>query len=121
MPGPHPRHHGCRPRFRGGGHRRGQSLVELALVAPILVAMLLGAAQVGSIAFGLVSIDSAAREGARAGALAPNGSLVDYATNTTWYTAGTTTHQCNTADFGPVPGTPGNPICEAVLNSSGSL
>jgi hypothetical protein len=83
--------------------------------------MLLGAAQVGSIAFGLVSIDSAAREGARAGALAPNGSLIDYSTNTTWYTSTTTTHDCNTADFGPVPGTPGNPICEAVLNSSGTL
>jgi Flp pilus assembly protein TadG len=126
MPGPGPRHRGYRPRFRDGGRRRGQSLVELALVAPILVAMLLGAAQVGSIAFGLVSIDTAAREGARAGAIAPNKSLIDYSTNTTWYTSSTTTHQCNTADFGPVPGgpppgTPGNPICEAVLNSSGTL
>jgi TadE-like protein len=120
MPVPHPRHHAYRPRFRADGRRRGQSLVELALVAPILVAMLLAAAQVGSIAFGLVSIDSAAREGARAGALAPNFSLKDYSTNTTWYTIATTTHQCNTLDFG-TPTTAGNPICEAVLNSSGTL
>jgi Flp pilus assembly protein TadG len=121
MPVLHPRHSEYRPRSRDGSRRRGQSLVELALVAPILVAMLLGAAQVGSIAFGLVSIDSAAREGARAGALSPNRSLVDYSSNTTWYTGITTTHQCNTADFGPVPGTPGNPVCEAVLNASGTL
>jgi hypothetical protein len=107
---------------RGRPHvrRRGQSLVELALVAPILVVMLLGAAQVGSIAFGLVSIDSAAREGARAGALAPNSSLIDYSNSSTWYTGSTTTHQCNTSDFG-TPTTAGNPICEAVLNSSGTL
>jgi len=120
MQSPHPRHRTHRLPLRTGSRHRGQSLVELALVAPILVVMLLGAAQVGSIAFGLVSIDTAAREGARAGALAPNGSLVDYATNTTWYTSSTTTHQCDTADFG-APNVAGNPICEAVLNSSGTL
>jgi TadE-like protein len=120
MPNRHPRQHGYRLRF-GGRRRRGQSLVELALVAPILVVMLLGAAQVGSIAFGLVSIDTAAREGARAGAVAPNCSLESgftsgCTTGSLWYAApGTTSHQCNAGDFSA------NPICEAVLNSAGTL
>ena len=107
---------------RGRPHvrRRGQSLVELALVAPILVVMLVGAAQVGAIAFGLVSIDSAAREGARAGALAPNNSLKSG--GVTWWSSSTTgpqTHKCNQADF--TAGTTVNPICQAVLESSGTL
>jgi TadE-like protein len=106
---------------------RGQSLVELALVAPLLVIMLVGAAQVGSLAFGLVSIDSASREGARAGAIAPNTALTTYVGGVpqTWYVAGTTTtHQCNTSDFTQpttTPPTSGNPICLAVLGSRGTL
>jgi Flp pilus assembly protein TadG len=112
------------------GHRRrrgGQSLVEMALVAPILVVMLVGAAQVGSLAFGLVSIDSATREGARAGALSPTGALTTYVAGVaqTWYVAGTTTtHQCTTSDFTrPTtnPPTSGNPVCLAVLDSGGTL
>lgn len=115
---PRRRGKGDRHRLRLRVHRRrGQSLVELALVAPILVILLVGAAQVAAIAFGLVSIDSATREGARAGALAPNTSLMSG--GATWYTAGTPTHQCNQTDF--QSGTTGNPICEAVLNSSGTL
>jgi TadE-like protein len=119
MPNRHPRQHGYRLRF-GGRRRRGQSLVELALVAPILVVMLLGAAQVGSIAFGLVSIDTAAREGARAGAVSPNCSVetafaTGCGTGTVWYAGAQTSHQCTAADFGV------NPICEAVLNSAGTL
>jgi TadE-like protein len=107
-------------REQGGGHRThrgGQSLVELALVAPILVILLLGAAQVAAIAFGLVSIDSATREGARAGALAPNNSLKSG--GVTWYSAGTPSHQCTTSDF--QTGLNGNPVCEAVLESAGTL
>jgi hypothetical protein len=88
----------------------------MALVAPILVVMLVGAAQVAAIAFGLVSIDSATREGARAGALAPNNSLKSG--GVTWYTAGTPSHQCTTADFLT---SPVNPVCAAVLESSGTL
>lgn len=121
MSSPHPRHRGYRRRF--GARRRGQSLVELALVAPILVVMLLGAAQVGSIAFGLVSIDTAAREAARAGAVAPNctiksGFTAGCNTGTPWAAAITTTnqsHQCNAVDFTT------NPVCEAALDSAGTL
>ncbi|TME49965.1 MAG: pilus assembly protein [Chloroflexi bacterium] len=55
--------------------RRGQALVELALVAPILIVFLLGGSQVGAIAYAQVSLDTAAREGARAGVVAPNSSI----------------------------------------------
>jgi TadE-like protein len=104
---------------------RGQSLVELALVAPLLVVMLLGAAQVGSLAFGLVSIDSAAREGARAGVLAPNCSLKTGMTSgcsssgTQWYIPGNTSHQCTAADS--TAGVTGNPVCVGAVSSSGTL
>lgn len=98
-------------------HRRGQSLVEMALVAPLLVVMLLGAAQVGSIAFGLVSVDSAAREGARAATLAPNATLESG--GAVWYSTGTPSHQCNASDF--TAGPTGNPACLAVLSSLGTL
>lgn len=98
----------------------GQALVETALAAPFLVMLLLGGAQVGSIAYDQVSLDTAAREGARAGAAAPNHTVISYGTNTTWYTAGnaaTYTYTCQTADFA----TGGNPVCVAVANSSGFL
>jgi Flp pilus assembly protein TadG len=104
---------------------RGQSLVELSLVAPLLVVMLLGAAQVGSLAFGYVSIDSAAREGARAGVLAPNCSLKTgmstgcTTSGTQWYIPGNTSHQCTAADS--TAGVTGNPVCVAAVNASGTL
>jgi TadE-like protein len=104
---------------------RGQSLVELSLVAPLLVVMLLGAAQVGSLAFGYVSIDTSAREGARAGVLAPNCSLKSgmitgcTSSGTVWYVPGNTSHQCTAADS--TSGVTGNPACVAAVNSSGTL
>lgn len=96
---------------------RGQALVEMALVAPILVVLLLAGAQVGEIAYGEVSVDTAAREGARAGALAPNSALSS--AGSTWYSGGNTSHRCTTADF--TAGLTGNPICIAVLNTRGLL
>lgn len=93
--------------------RRGQALVEMALLAPLLVLLLLGGAQVGEIAYSQVSLDSAAREGARAGVAAPNDAL-------SWDTGGTVpaTYQCTSADF--VDGS-GNPLCIAVVDASGYL
>src|SRR5437588_12648824 len=90
--------------------RRGQALVEMALVAPILIVLLLGGSQVGAIAYAQVSLDTAAREGARAGVEAPNSSL-------SWDTGGavpSSTHQCAGTDF--ATGSSGNPICIAVIN-----
>jgi len=43
----------------------GQSLVEFALVAPILIALILGMIEFGWILNGKITITSAAREGAR--------------------------------------------------------
>ena len=94
---------------------RGQALVETALVAPFLVMLLLGGAQVGQIAYDEVSVDTAAREGAAAGAAQPNQSL------TPWYVVGgptTQSHLCTTADF---TSSPANPICQAVYDSGGYL
>lgn len=94
---------------------RGQALVEMAITAPILVMLLLGGAQVGEIAYEQVSVDTAAREGASAGAAHPNGSLLS------WYDPNgpaVQTHPCTNADYNA---TPPNSICGAVLDSSGFL
>ena len=93
---------------------RGQAMVEMALVAPILVVLLLGASQVGQIAYSMVSIDTSAREGARAGTAAPNSALK-------WDTTGTVpaSHACSASDF--VQGGSGNPVCIAVVNADGFL
>ena len=45
--------------------RRGQNLVEVALVLPILVIMMLGIVEFGFIYFVWGSVDNAVREGAR--------------------------------------------------------
>ena len=47
---------------------RGQSLTELALVAPVLLALLAGTGQVGLIYYDQVTLDTAVREGARVAA-----------------------------------------------------
>lgn len=103
-------------RRRGESARRplGQAMVEFAIILPALVILLAGAAQVGSITYAQVSVDTAAREGARAGVEAPNTSLES------WDPSGTSpaTHQCTAAEF--VYAT-NNPICFAVANSSGFL
>src|SRR5580704_3148079 len=104
-------------RARTSQHRRvsskGQALVEMALLAPVLVLLLLGGAQVGEISYSQISLDSAAREGARAGVAVPNVALG-------WDTLGTvpSSYQCTSADFDDVTG---NPICIAVVDASGFL
>lgn len=83
--------------------------MEIAIAAPLLLVLILGVAQVGVIVYDQVTIDTAAREGARVGSEQPNNSQA--------YTSGA-----------PVPSpyptcTPGssNPVCMAVTNSSGLL
>lgn len=104
---------------RRGRRRLGQALVETAITAPILVMVLLGGAQVGSIAYDQVSLDTAAREGARAGVAAPNTAVTSYVTGTGayWYPS-SSTYTCQAADF---TNTPPNPICVGVMSSSGLL
>ncbi len=49
--------------------QRGQSLVEIALLLPILIILFLGIAEVGFYLFSHVQVANAARTGARAGSL----------------------------------------------------
>lgn len=84
--------------------RRGQSLVELALVTPFLLVLLGGGAQLGTIAYGMISVDSAAREGARAATENPHTALDSLSTSP---------YTCTSND--------GNPVCVAVRNASGLL
>jgi Flp pilus assembly protein TadG len=97
-------------RHRRGG-RSGQALVELAVVAPVLVVLLLGTAQVGVIVYDQVTVDTAAREGARVGSEQPNGSQA--------YVGGAPASQ--PYPVCPSTGTSSNPVCNAVWNASGLL
>ncbi len=49
------------------GEKRGQALVELALILPILIIILMGTMEFGRIFHSYLVITSASREGARAG------------------------------------------------------
>jgi Flp pilus assembly protein TadG len=53
----------------------GTALVELAVAAPFLLLLLTGAAQVGTVAYANVTVDTAAREGARMGSENPHTAL----------------------------------------------
>jgi PKD domain/TadE-like protein len=59
------------PRLRRPRHRRGQSVVEFALVLPIILVLIAGAIDVGRLFFGYVTIENAAKEGAFYGATNP--------------------------------------------------
>ena len=98
----------------------GQALVETALAAPFLVMLLLGGAQVGSIAYDQVSLDTAAREGARAGAAAPTHAVYSFQSASQWYNSAvpaTYIYTCKAADFA----SGANPICEGAVNAAGFL
>jgi hypothetical protein len=94
--------------------RRGQALVETALVLPVLVVLLVGAAQIGAIAYGLVSADSAAREGALSGVNSPIDSL------TAASTSPGQTYACHAwqSSYDTVET---NPICQTAYDSAGGL
>lgn len=90
---------------------RGQAMVELAVAAPLLLVLLLGIAQIGVILYDQVTVDTAAREGARIGSEQPNNSQA-YANGTPAIPPYPT---C------PSSGTSTNPVCNAVWNASGLL
>jgi Flp pilus assembly protein TadG len=50
---------------------RGQNLVEFSLVLPLMIMMMLGIVGFGLVYFTRASVDNAAREGARYGAIHP--------------------------------------------------
>lgn len=60
-----------RARRRGAGARRGQSLVELALLLPILALLLIGALDLGRVFYAGVQLTNGVREGAFYGRMAP--------------------------------------------------
>ena len=62
------------PRHRGG--ERGQSLVELSLVLPVLLVLLLGLLEFGFVFDHLLTLSYASREGARTGAALADGSAL---------------------------------------------
>ncbi len=55
-------------------NENGQSLVEMALITPILILLLIGAADLGRAFYAYTAITNAAREGARYGASYPSNS-----------------------------------------------
>ena len=94
-------------------HRHGaraQSLIELALIAPILLLLIVGGAQVGAIVYSGVSVTTAAEEGARVASEQPiNSSAYAVSGSSVIVGPGAT---CPAA---------GNPVCAAVTQSKGLL
>lgn len=86
-------------------------MVELAIAAPLLLVLLLGVAQVGVIVYDQVTVDTAAREGARIASEQPNGSQA--------YAGGSAV--ASPYPTCPSSGSSSNPVCNAVWNASGWL
>ena len=91
---------------------RGQSLAELSLIAPVLVVILVGIAQLGAIIYGMVTVDTAVREGGRVATEQPNYSGA--------YTNGNSNNTGATCPTGS-GATSTNPVCKAVWASAGML
>jgi len=91
-------------------HSRGQALVESALLAPILLLLLVGGMQVAYLGYGAVSVDTAAREGARVAA--------ENAQTALSFTNGTNPSSYTCASD---PSTDANPVCQAIANNAGLL
>ena len=86
-----------RPRRQGRPESLAQALVETALVAPVVIVLLLGAAQAGAILFAQVGIDSAAREGAIVAAANPDTTLSWAGSQSTYTCAPNDTNEICTA------------------------
>lgn len=56
--------------------RKGQSLVEFALILPLLLFLIMGIIQFGLVLSGYVTVSNAAREGARVGIIEKNDTKV---------------------------------------------
>lgn len=94
-------------------HRRessAQALIELALVAPFLLLLIVGAAQIGAILYAGVSVATAAQEGARVASEQPIRA-----------SAYTVTGGAVTVGAGATCPAAGNPVCDAVAQAKGLL
>ena len=111
-------------KFKLFKNEKGQSLVEFALVMPILMLILLGIIEFGWLYNAKITMTSAAREGARVYAIKGNLTDVD-----TLVTAAVTKATSNLAVIGlnavctkPVTSLPGNPSVKmAEVTVSGSI
>jgi TadE-like protein len=97
-------------RFVRRRRTRGQAMLEVGLALPFLLALLAGSVQVGSIAYGMVSVDTAAREGGIVGQDSPKSSLDEVVANGGTYTCSSSVRTVET-----------NPICIAAYSSAGLL
>jgi Flp pilus assembly protein TadG len=99
-------------RARRSGRRgsRAQSMVELAIVAPILLLLIVGSAQLGAILYSGVSVATAAQEGARVASEQPIKSGA-------YEVAGGVV----TVGSGATCPSSANPVCAAVAQSKGLL
>lgn len=87
---------------------RGQALVELALMCPLLLGLLAGSAQVGVIYYDQLSLDTAVREGARVAVDHP-GSLSIFSGGSP-KSSPSNTHTCTSSDT--------NVACSAIYSST---
>jgi hypothetical protein len=87
-------------------------MLEVGLALPFLLALLAGSVQVGTIAYGMVSVDTAAREAGMVGQTAPKTSLDPVVT-----AVGTRVYTCKSSDRTVET----NPICIAAFASAGLL
>lgn len=99
-----------RPRRRQHRGGIGQSLVEFALVAPILLVLIVGSAQIGALVYGGISVATAAQAAVRMASQQPIGS-------------GAYVVSGASAAVGPGATCPasGNPVCAAVSQAKGLL
>lgn len=85
----------------------GQSLVEFALVLPILLLLIMGIIQFGLVLSGYVTISNAAREGARVGIIEQNATSINNKVDEAFDTSPTLT-LTSVANI-PDPGVTSNP------------
>ncbi len=63
--------------MRGFLSERGQSLVEMALTAPLLILFLVGILDLGRVVYTYTMLSAAAQQGARAGAVSENYAAIE--------------------------------------------
>ena len=111
------------------GSQSGQSLVELALLTPLLMIMLIGIAEMGRYAYFAMLVGNAARAGAAWGAQSPGassdqGDIATVANNDFQNGANlagltvTSTNLCTCDNGGSFTSAPTNPLCFAATNPS---
>ncbi len=99
--------------------QQGQSLVEFGLVSLLLLMLAVGIGQLGFMLYAFVTVDSAARDGARVAAMEPNTSQA-FKTGSPYSTTSATEVQCDsTESTGGAASSATNPVCVAVSKSSG--